>query len=471
MTMRNLLDKLTEKPRRINGIVFFLIVGITLFLYWGCWNNYFFSDDFEWLARGTLAQHLPDAPAEITRIEGRDFNPFFMIMLTLVIRIFGLSPIAFRLLSLLVFSAVLFTFYHILSRYLQVNRWISLFAALFCGFNVFISETVLNMSALVYSFSLLLFLVGLVSFLAGKRTMYLLFLFLAFLTKETIILAIIPLFFYAQKKRDRWFILLSSGVLVMARALLQMFTAAPGTYTGFLSFSNFFYKLYFIAMRTLNISPYSINPVLGGAILVILALAAGYFAFSKAAETEKEGRGFLFFLLLFIVFTFFFSLLPKLSSRYFFYPTFGLWGIAALWAQYFYQQNKKMIFALAPLLVISLLVNYPMIQREIGDYKILGDFSKRYIRQQAALLNKDITEGEISIYKQDTRSLAEIYQQIKTRDNLPKLLPFRERSIGGVIAPAHLVPLVFYPEKIVRWISSREAADYFTGRLKIAASY
>mgnify|MGYP001769578385 CR=1 FL=1 len=94
MTMRNLLDKLTEKPCRINGIVFFLIVCITLFLYWGCWNNYFFSDDFEWLARGTLAQHLPDAPKEITRIEGRDFNPFFMILLTLVIRIFGLSPMA-----------------------------------------------------------------------------------------------------------------------------------------------------------------------------------------------------------------------------------------------------------------------------------------------------------------------------------------------------------------------------------------
>jgi len=469
--MRNLLKKLKEKPRCVNGMVFLLILCLNIFLYWGSRDNYFFSDDFEWLARGVLAQNLPDAPAEITRIEGRDFNPFFMILLTLLIRFFGLSPLAFRLLSLLVFSAAIYTFFHILSRYFRVNPLISLSAALLCGFNVFVSETVLNMSALVYSLSLLLFLAGLEFFFAGKRILYFLFLLLAFLAKETIILAAIPLLFHETEKRNRRFIFASLGGLVLSRMLLQWLTAAPGTYTGFLSTSHFFYKLYFISMRALNISPYSMNPALGAGILVILALAAGYFVFSKKAGTGNERRGFLFFLLFFTVFALFFSLLPKLSSRYFFYPSFGLWGIAALCTHHFYEKNKKIKYALAPLLIISLLFNYPMITREGEDYKILGDFSRQFIRQQAAIIKNDSPAAEIIIYKPDSRPLAEVYQQIKNRENLPKLLPFRENGLGGVIAPTHLIPLVFYPGKIVRWYLGRETPVYFSGHLKITSGY
>lgn len=472
--MRNLLKKCKEKPCCVNGMAFLLILCLNIFLYWGCQDNYFFSDDFEWLARGVLAQHLPDAPTEITRIEGRDFNPIFMILLTLVIRVFGLSVPAFRLLSLLVFSAVIYIFFHILSRYFQVNRFVSLSIALLFGVNVYISEVALNMSALVYSFSLLLFLAGLEFFLAGKRIWYFLFLLLAFFTKETIILAVLPLFFYMKEKRDRWFIFVSLGVLVLARALLQWFTAAPGKYIDFLSTSNVIYKLYFIMMRALNISPYAINPLLGGGILVILGLAAAYFVFSKKAGTGNAGnerRGFIFFLLFFIVFTLFFSLLPKLSSRYFFYPSFGLWGMAALWAHHFSGKNKKIKYVPASLLVISLLFNYPMIKREVEDYKILGDFSRQYIQRQAAVIKDGLPEGEITIYKPDSRPLAEVYQQIKNRENLPKLLPIREHGIGGVIAPTHFIPLMFYPVKIVRWNQSRETSDYFTGRLKIAPGY
>ncbi|MDQ1352205.1 MAG: hypothetical protein QG657_2511, partial [Acidobacteriota bacterium] len=38
-------------------MAFLLILCLNIFLYWGCQDNYFFSDDFEWLARGVLAQH------------------------------------------------------------------------------------------------------------------------------------------------------------------------------------------------------------------------------------------------------------------------------------------------------------------------------------------------------------------------------------------------------------------------------
>ncbi len=352
-----------------------------------------------------------------------------------------------------------------------MNRLISLSVAFLFDFNVFISEVVLNMSALVYSFSLLLFMAGLWFFLAGKRALYFFFLLLAFLTKETIILAVIPLFFYEQEQRTRRLLFISLGGLILSRVLLQWITAAPGTYTGFLSTSHFFYKMYFILMRVLNISPYSINPALGCGILVILALAAGHFVFFKKAGTGSERRGFLFFLLFFILFTLFFSLLPKLSSRYLFFPSFGLWGIAALWIQYFYEKNKKVKYALAPLLIISLLFNSPMIKREVEDYKILGDFSQQFIRQQTVIIKNESLAAKITIYKPDSRSLIEVYQQIKKRENLPKLLPIREHGIGGVIAPTHLIPLVFFPEKIVRWYPGQETSEYFTGSIKITSNY
>ena len=480
--MRNTLKILKEKPHYLNGLIFLLILNMTIILYWQCHDNYFFSDDFEWLARGILAQHLPNAPAEITRIEGRDFNPVFIILLTIMLRLFGLSPLAFRLLSLLTFTLFIFMFYYILSRYFQVNRLISLSAALISGLNMFVSEVVLNMSALVYTLSLLLFLVGLKFFSDGKRLMYFLFLSLAFLTKETIILAVIPLIFYETKKKNRWFIIKSFTVLVLSRGLLQWIAAVPGKYSSFMSVSHFFYKLYFISIRSLGISPYAINPIVGAGILIILTLGTGYFVFFKKIKNENTSvsncgykaaeenkRGLLYFFLAFAGFVLFFSLLPKLTSRYFFYPSFSLWGIAALWANYFFNQNKKIKYALIPLLFISLIFNHSLIKREIEDYKILGNFSQQFIQQQAAIIKNNSGTGEIILYKQDSRPLGNTYQWIKKRENLPKLLPFREHSLGGIIDPGHLIPIVFYPGKIVHWHLIKETPDYFIGRLEISS--
>jgi uncharacterized membrane protein len=120
-----------------NVIIFSLILLVNVIFYWGSQDNYFFSDDFEWLARAVLAH---DSPIEILRIEGRDFNPVFMLLLTVMLRLFGLSPLVFRLVSLLTFSAVIFALFYFLSRYFKVNRIIAFSAALLFGFNVFISE-------------------------------------------------------------------------------------------------------------------------------------------------------------------------------------------------------------------------------------------------------------------------------------------------------------------------------------------
>ena len=447
-----------------NVLIFLLILSIYFVFYWGFQDNYFFSDDFEWLSRAILAQ---DSTTESFRVVGRDFNPVFLILLQVVIRFFGLSPLVFRLLSLFTFSAVVFVFFHILSRHFKVNRVIALTAALLSGVNVFISEVVLNFSALVYSLSLLLLLVALKFYFDRKRGLYILFFFLAFLTKEIIVLAFIPLLFYEQEKRNRLFIIISTCAIGLFRILLQL--GAAGSYTSFLGFSNFFYKLYFIFMRTMNISPYSIHPLLGAATILILLLIVIYYLVSK-----KIGRELLYFLLFLAIFSLFFSLLPKLSSRYFFYPSFGFWGMAALLAHYFYssqQRNKKLKYALVPLLLISMLFNYPFIKREVEDYKILGDFSKQFILQQGKVIKNEMSgntkapETTLYVYKLNYRQLSEIYKRIKSRENLPKLLPFREHSVGGVIKPRHLIPIIFYPDKIVRWHRIKETPNYFKGYL------
>ena len=219
----------------------------------------------------------------------------------------------------------------------------------------------------------------------------------------------------------------------------------------------------------MNISPYSINPWLGAVTILTMVLIVIYYL-----VTKKIGRELLYFILFLAIFSLFFSLLPKISSRYFFYPSFGFWGMAALLAHYFYysqRRHKKLKYALVPLLLISMLFNYPFIKREVEDYKILGDFSKQFIRQQGEVI-KNETRGNtkapgntLYVYKLDRRQLAEVYKRIKTRENLPKLLPFREHSVGGVIKPKHLIPMIFYPDKIVRWHRIKETPNYFKGCL------
>ncbi|NIM16390.1 MAG: hypothetical protein GTO45_30725 [Candidatus Aminicenantes bacterium] len=429
-------------------------------------DNYFFSDDFHWLGRAILMQNSSD---ELFTIEGRDFNPVYLILLWILIKIFGLSPVVFRVVGIVTFSAVAWMFFYILTRYFKINPIIAFSTALLLNFNVFVSEVVLNLAALVYSLSLLFFLGALTFYFDRKRLLFLIFLLAGFLTKETIILAVIPLVFYEKEKNNRLFIIGTLCSLGLLRVLLQLVAAGTtGSYTGFYSFSHMFYKLYFIILRSMNISPLTLPLVVG--IIVII------FVFFISLYYMKKKRGLLFFLLFLVVFALFFSLLPKLSSRYFLYPSFGFWGIVALLTHHFYKnypKQKNLKYVLAPLVLVSLLFNSPFIQKEIEDYKILGTFSHRYIQQQAVLIknqinpNADTEFHEMTLSKEDNQPLKAVYQQIINRDNLPKLLPFRPNSIGGVIEPRHLVPIIFYPGKIARWRTSKETHSYFIGRIAL----
>jgi hypothetical protein len=450
---------------KINKLRFYLIPALLIFsvltgLYWGVHSNYFYMDDFHWVARAILVQ---DSPGEMFSIEGRDFNPVFLVLLALLIKIFGVSPFVLRIVSVLTLSGVIFTFFHILSHHFKIQRMFALCAALLLGMNVFISEVVLNLSALVYVLSMLLALLAITFYLDKKKWLFVLFMVLAFFTKETIILVMLPLFIYEREKSNRLFLAAVFGAAVLLRLLLQL--GATSGYTNFFSISNSFYKFYFIVVRSMSLSPYSIHLAVGIAVMAAIFFICGYFVIAK-----KE-RGFMFFVSLFAAYALFFAVLPKLSSRYVLFPSVGFWGIAALLTHYFHKQkeSKKIKYALVPLVLISLLFNFLSIQREVEDYRILGDFSKAFIQREGAFI-KSVVENqkegsEITLFKGGNRQLALVYQKILERDNLPKLLPFRSHSIGGVIEPRHLVPIVFYPDSIARWLTKEETDHYFRGNI------
>lgn len=453
-------------------ILFILITLAFMGVYHGSQHNYFYSDDFHWLGRAVIAQ---DSPGEMFRIEGRDFNPVFLFLLWLIIKIFGLSVEAMRYVGIFAFAGVVWLFYYILNRRFNVQWLIALSAALLFGLNVFVSEVVLNLSATVYSLALLFFLAAVAFYLRRQKILFILFLVLAFLTKETIILAVIPLLYFKVDKRQRYLLAAVSGGLILIRIILQT-GAATGSYTGFVSLENSPLKLFFILARSMNLSPYAVHWFVGILAVLLVAAAAVYFNI----ETRKRAYGF--FLLMFTGYAVFFALLPKLSSRYFLFPSVGFWGIAALIAHYLYKsylypRKKVLMYVFVPLLLLSCVFNIPQIREEIKDFRILGDFCRQYIEVKAGEIKRQVEQKSGNIQagnpiplcldKETTQPLADVYREIMARQNLPKLLPFRARSIGGVIEPRFLVPLIYYPGKNARWKTSDETVYVFTGEIYI----
>jgi hypothetical protein len=405
-------------------------------------SNYFFSDDFEWLSRSILVN---DSILEIIKIKGRDFNPLTIIVFWSVLKIFGFSAVAFRIVSILSFTLSVCAFYYILKNVFKINNSIAFYVALLFGFNVYISETMLYLATFVYPISLLLFLLSLKYYFNKKYKLYLLFIIAAFLFKETIILATIPLFFYEKKHRLKLFVFLTSTSIIIFRIILQIGTASK--YTSFVSTKYFFYKLYFIMFRSTNLSPYNINIVIGIGILTSLFIIIFFLL--------KKNRGVLFFMSVFIIYAVFFALVPKLSSKYIYYASFGFFGALAYLLNYIYLKYKIAKLILFILFIFILSINYLNIQKEIEDYKILGNYSKKVIMQHKEIIQKNIDSNKNKIYikfkKKSLKPLTVVYKKINKRGNLMKLLPYRKNSVSGLISLENLIPIVFFPQRIARW--------------------
>ena len=203
----------------------------------------------------------------------------------------------------------------------------------------------------------------------------------------------------------------------------------------------------------------------GVIILLVLALVLAYFL-----RTNREA---LFFGALFFLYVVFFAFLPRLSSKYYFYPAFAFWGLAGLLGHQLYEKHKVTRFVLPVLLLISLLFNFPAIQREVEDYRILGNYSREFVKSQGEIvkskLDYTLPSQELKLPRVSKIDLARVYRKIYQRDNLLKLLPLRQKSLGGLITPLNLVPFVHFPEKLVRWQEIEVTPEYFRGKCTISS--
>jgi hypothetical protein len=325
----------------------------------------------------------------------------------------------------------------------------------------------------------------------------------AFQVKETIILAVIALFLYEKQRNNRLFLVITSFFIVLTRVVFQV--GETGSYTNFAVTENIFYKIYFLILHALNLSPFAMNLSLGIGIILLLLIIFIYYSkpmgqtlslrlFAPAAKEKKFVRGsrgaifqksppgfssrersLLFFASFFVTYILFFAFLPRLSSKYYFYPCFAFWGCAALLLEYFKKRNKLAKYFPVLLLVISLFYNYPAVKREIEDYKILGDFSRNFIEEQARLIKNavrldsfDNKAAEVRIEKVSDQALRRLYDDIYKRGNMLKLLPVREHSLGGVLSPGDLLAIIYYPDMIVTWKPVKETDEYFSGTIEFS---
>jgi len=268
--------------------------------------NYFYMDDFHWLARAILAQ---DSFSEIVSIQGRDFNPVFLTLLWGLIKIFGISVPLLRWMSILIFSGLVFAFIYLLVKCFRVHYVIAFSASLLFGINVYISEVLLNLSAQVYTLSLLFGICAAIVWLRPgvkwRKWRFILLMALAFLTKESILLIMIPLFLYEKEKPAKWFLAICFTSAVLLRMAIQL-GAETSSYTSFLSFQHWGTKLYFLFVRSFHMSPYSVSPWFAGIMVLLLSVLVFYLL------TVKKERRLVYFFSLCLGYFIFSSLFPKI---------------------------------------------------------------------------------------------------------------------------------------------------------------
>ncbi len=439
--------------------LFILILILLIFAsYYKSLNNYFFSDDFEWISRAIVSQA---EPLRAFKVYGRDFNPVFIIILSLLIKIFGISAFPIRFFFLILFAINFALIFHILEKRLKFSQFTAFSAAILIALNVYISEAALNLAASVYFLAFLFFIIA-INYLAEEKTfLFFIFFSIAFFTKEIIILSLIPIFIFSKKKIKKQILIFGASLLTL-RFIIQFYNTSQ--YTSFVSNKLFFAKLYFILLRSINLSPYKINPIYGFFLLTSIILLIILYMI-KFGEKDKTALSIFVF---WILYTIFFAFLPKLSSRYILYPSIGF---ILIYLKIFdtFSKYKIIRLALTFLLVFSFVYNYPKIGKEIEDYRILGDFSKNFVMKikKDIIKNTDFNRKEqtIKIKKPEKTALIFTYVMVKRRGNLPKLLPVRKDSLGGVIYPKDLVPIVFYPKKIAIFKPKKITENYFIGTI------
>ena len=124
---------------------------------------------------------------------------------------------------------------------------------------------------------------------------------------------------------------------------------------------------------------------------------------------------------------------------------------------------------LLPLLALWCLFQGGAIKREVESYRELGEFSRLFLQGQRETLrhNYPLPSREGVIVGGGTEALRRLYRRVQSRGGLPKLLPLRVRGVNGVMEPEDLVPLSYWPERRVRWITRERGGGVFFGTFQL----
>ncbi|HKB06772.1 MAG TPA: hypothetical protein VKF61_00680 [Candidatus Polarisedimenticolia bacterium] len=413
--------------------------GLTIAVYAGALGAGFYSDDYEWLGRMTPAL---ERPGYLFRVFYRDFNPLLHASFVVDYLAGGGASSMFHATSLLV-HAVNTALLVLLCTRLAGNPWASLAMGLLWGTGVRISEAVIWPAARGHSLAALFVLAALLA-LAGSARYRVLWAGLLFaaalLTKET---ALFPMLLAPAFVRDRPARRNTAIVVAALAVAFVVFNVAckPGFDTTGEGPGAILLKLPFVVLRPIGLGDRYDFSVAGFALFA--AAAAGLLVLCRRSPAALLG---LLWIVLCAV-----EILPlqKVSSRYLYlmsigYPLLACGLIAHPGFPRLSPGMRRAILGLGGLAAgLLAAANIVFVQREIADYRLLaGPYRACFesLRGPASAL----APGETLIVAEtEPRTMIrDLTYLIEERGNIRKLIPERDRGVGGLIALPDLINAV-----------------------------
>jgi len=417
----------TERARTWTGAL--ASSGFGCALYIAAVSVGFFSDDYQWLGRMNATL---ERPSYVFTVFFRDFNPVLHASFGLDWILGGAHPAVWHADSILLHGVASGLLFLLCSR-LGAPFWVALAGSALWAANVRLSEAVIWPAARGHQLAALCSLAALVLLLGRghhRRWLALALLAAGLFAKETTLFAMLAIpFFLPQWRRERAFLASLAGLgagFVLLNVLIKddLHTSGAGAVALLL-------KTPFILLRPLGLGDYARFDWL---TLILTAVA-----FAAAAYGLRRGPG-LAGLLWVLACSAPIVPLEKLSSRYLYLPAIGytvVFCAACMALQPLLRTPAlaRLVRASVAVAVASLLLgNGLLIQREIGDYRLLA---KPYTR-----LLENVSAGLAGIQTGDTflvvdaspnTTIGELAAAIRERGNITKLIPYRRHAIDGLI--------------------------------------
>jgi hypothetical protein len=256
----------------------------------------------------------------------------------------------------------------------------------------------------------------------------------------------------------------SAVALVAAAFVAFNLLAKPDFHTSPAPVATLALKAPFILLRPLGLGDYY-----DFSWLAFLAVTFVFLALAFALRRTSALEGLLWV----AVCTLPLVALDKLSSRYLYMMSVGyalaLAALVPLVAERLRGALARRVAAGAAAfgLLVVLAANLVFVRREIADYAVLSAPYAACVRALAPLLS-DLEQGETVVVADigPRDAIPALARAIDERGNMSKLIPYRERGIGGLIELADLVNTVRRQPGLLGRTTDRPAS---AGRVRLVA--